>query len=86
MSKAVGTAMTGACRWTSALRAAGTPEKLMRSWDELRAVVSRHQALLRANGIGVEVSDRDRVRVNARRVGLEAPPFADEQASSMGEK
>jgi hypothetical protein len=26
----------------------------------------------------VEVNERDRVRVNARRVGLEAPAFADE--------
>jgi hypothetical protein len=32
----------------------------------------------------VEVDERDRVRVNARRVGLEAPSFADELDFALG--
>lgn len=67
-------------RWAIALRAAGASDRAVSSWHTLRAAVSRHQGLLCDNGIGREVSERDRVRVNARRVGLEAPPFADEQS------
>ena len=40
--------------------------------------VDKHQELLKQNNIGVEVEERERILVNARRVGLEAPPFADE--------
>lgn len=70
--------MSHATRWAGLLRASGTPEPLIRSWHELRAAISQHQKLLTENGIGTQVSERDRVRVNARRVGLEAPLFADE--------
>jgi hypothetical protein len=65
-------------RWAGRLRAAGAPETLVESWHALRKAVASHQVLLREEGIGVEVNERDRVRVNARRVGLEAPAFADE--------
>lgn len=44
-----------------------------------------HQQLLLDNGIGKEVSERDRVRVNARRVGLEAPLFADEAEATFAD-
>jgi hypothetical protein len=64
--------------WAARLRAAGVPETLVESWHALRKAVASHQVLLREEGIGVEVNERDRVRVNARRVGLEAPAFADE--------
>lgn len=66
-----------------ALREAGVSESVLRKWTALRAAVARHQGLLADNGIGREISERDRVRVNARRVGLEAPLFADEAAASF---
>lgn len=69
-------------RWTAALRRCGTPEPLVSSWGALRAAVQAHQRLLTDNGIGVEVCERERVRVNARRVGLQAPMFADEAEAS----
>lgn len=70
-------------RWASALREAGASEGLVQSWRMLRTAVGTHQQLLSDNGIGKEVNERDRVRVNARRVGLEAPPFADEAEASF---
>lgn len=69
----------------NALKDAGTPESLIKSWHALRAAVTTHQKLLLDNGIGKEVSERDRVRVNARRVGLEAPPFADEAEATFAD-
>lgn len=51
---------------------------MLKRWEVMRSAVVAHQSLLEENGIGVEVSERDRVRVNARRVGLQAPLFADE--------
>lgn len=72
-------------RWTHALRGAGASEALIESWNALRATVLKHQKLLAENGIGKEVSERDRVRVNARRVGLEAPPFADEMEATFSD-
>lgn len=72
-------------RWATALRAAGASDKAVASWHELRAAIGRHQQLLAENGIGQEVSQRDRIRVNARRVGLEAPMFADEAAVGFAE-
>jgi hypothetical protein len=65
-------------RWAARLQAAGAPEAVVSSWRTLRSAIASHQGLLREEGIGVEVNERDRVRVNARRVGLEAPAFADE--------
>lgn len=72
-------------RWATALRAAGASDRVVASWHELRAAIGQHQRLLAENGIGQEVSERDRVRVNARRVGLEAPLFADEAAVGFAE-
>lgn len=72
-------------RWATALRAAGASDAAVASWHALRGAVSRHQRLLTENGIGIEVSERDRVRVNARRVGLEAPLFADEAEASFAD-
>lgn len=72
-------------RWATALRAAGAPDNVVSVWHGLRAAVSRHQRLLLDNGIGKEVSERDRVRVNARRVGLEAPLFADEAEATFAD-
>mmetsp|Transcript_10549 Transcript_10549/g.43956 ORF Transcript_10549/g.43956 Transcript_10549/m.43956 type:complete len:123 (-) Transcript_10549:2669-3037(-) len=40
--------------------------------------VRDHQELLKQNNIGVEVSQRERIKVNANRVGLEAPTYLDE--------
>jgi len=54
-------------------------------WGILRTAVRTHQKLLAEEGIGLEVNERDRVRVNARRVGLEAPLFADEAAGGFAE-
>ncbi len=65
-------------RWAAALVKVGTPAEVVTRWEGLRAAIFKHQRLLIENGIGVEVSERDRIRVNARRVGLEAPLFADE--------
>lgn len=65
-------------RWASAMRKLGTSGQAVQRWSVLREKVALHQRLLSENGIGVEVSERDRVRVNARRVGLEAPLFAEE--------
>lgn len=72
-------------RWATSLRAAGAPDNVVSVWHGLRAAVSRHQRLLLENGIGKEVSERDRVRVNARRVGLEAPLFADEAEATFAD-
>lgn len=72
-------------RWANALRNAGAPNSLLQSWHALRAAITTHQRLLTEYGIGKEVSERDRVRVNARRVGLEAPPFADEAEASFSD-
>lgn len=70
-----------------ALAEAGAPTKVVARWEALRAAIVRHQSLLADHGIGKEVSERDRVRVNARRVGLEAPLFADEaQLLGFGER
>lgn len=79
--------------WASRLQSAGAPARVVESFKNLRASVALHQSLLRDEGIGVEVDERERVRVNARRVGLEAPLFADEtdfarhlkEAESKGE-
>lgn len=60
-------------------------DSVLKKWDALRAAVVQHQRLLAENGIGKEVSERDRIRVNARRVGLEAPPFADEAAATFAD-
>lgn len=65
-------------KWANALLGVGTPKQVVSKWEMLRTAIFKHQRLLIENGIGVEVSERDRVRVNARRVGLEAPLFADE--------
>lgn len=67
-----------AAKWAERLVAAGAPERTVTAWRTLRTAIASHQGLLRDEGIGVEVSERDRVRVNARRVGLQAPLFADE--------
>lgn len=64
--------------WASRLQSAGAPARVVECFKNLRASVALHQSLLRDEGIGVEVDERERVRVNARRVGLEAPLFADE--------
>lgn len=49
----------------------------------MQSAVKEHQRLLAENNIGAEVCERDRVRVNARRVGLQAPLFADEAAQQF---
>jgi hypothetical protein len=67
-----------AAAWAVRLARAGAPARAVAAWRTLRAAVVDHQRLLRDEGIGVEVDERDRVRVNARRVGLQAPLFADE--------
>lgn len=72
-------------RWACALREAGAPQTLVTGWHSLRAAIASHQKLLLDNGIGKEVSERERVRVNARRVGLEAPPFADEADATLAD-
>lgn len=72
-------------RWATALRAAGASDNVVSVWHGLRSAVARHQRLLLQNGIGTEVSERDRVRVNARRVGLEAPLFADEAEATFAD-
>lgn len=72
-------------RWANALKNAGSSERLLSSWQTLRTAIGTHQKLLAENGIGVEVSERDRVRVNARRVGLEAPLFADEAEGTFAQ-
>lgn len=69
--------------WASALKRAGASDSVVNSWQALRSAVSAHQNILAENGIGREVSERDRIRVNARRVGLEAPMFADEAAKAV---
>uniref|UniRef100_A0A7S0G732 Uncharacterized protein n=2 Tax=Rhodosorus marinus TaxID=101924 RepID=A0A7S0G732_9RHOD len=40
--------------------------------------VREHQELLKQNNIGVEISQRERIKVNANRVGLESPTYLDE--------
>lgn len=65
-------------RWAARLAQCGVSRETVSEWCTLRSAITAHQELLRAEGIGVFVSERDRVRVNARRVGLEAPAFADE--------
>lgn len=67
-----------ASKWAERLVASGAPERTVIAWRALRTAIASHQGLLKEAGIGVEVNERDRVRVNARRVGLEAPLFADE--------
>lgn len=74
-----------AARWAAALREVGTPAPILKRWETLRTAISAHQKLLEENGIGKQVSERDRVRVNARRVGLEAPLFADEAAATFSD-
>lgn len=69
-------------KWAQALQNAGVRHAIVARFCALRASVEKHQELLALDGIGVEVSERDRVRVNARRVGLEAPLFADEAESA----
>lgn len=69
-------------KWAQALRKAGVGRAMVARFTALRSSVETHQELLALDGIGVEVSERDRVRVNARRVGLEAPLFADEAESA----
>lgn len=65
-------------RWAARLASTGAPGRVVESFKHLRTAVATHQSLLRDEGIGVEIDERDRVRVNARRVGLKAPLFADE--------
>ena len=72
-------------RWSGALRAANSSEHVIEIWKTLRTAVANHQQLLLDNGIGKEVSERDRLRVNARRVGLEAPMFADEAEATFAD-
>lgn len=72
--------------WATALKQAGASEGVITSWQALRSAVASHQKILSENGIGKEVSERDRIRVNARRVGLQAPMFADEAAAAIGEQ
>lgn len=67
-------------RWATALRSAGASDASVNSWHALRVAINNHQRALLENGIGKTTSERDRVRVNAKRVGLEAPMFADEAA------
>lgn len=65
-------------RWGARLIDSGATQRVEAAWKTLRSAVVQHQELLRAEGIGQQVQERDRIRVNARRVGLEAPAFADE--------
>lgn len=51
--------------------AGGTPDDLLSAWRRLRAAGRRHAAVLAAAGVGVVVDERQRIRVNARRVGLQ---------------
>mmetsp|Transcript_7713 Transcript_7713/g.23352 ORF Transcript_7713/g.23352 Transcript_7713/m.23352 type:complete len:136 (+) Transcript_7713:2356-2763(+) len=65
------------------------PKRARAACDEffnLIEAVKTHQELLRANGIGVEVSERERIKVNARRVGLEAPAYLDELPGGWSER
>lgn len=71
-------ALSATGRWAARLSAAGASERAVSAWRTLQTAIASHQGLLRDEGIGAEVSERDRVRVNARRVGLKAPLFADE--------
>lgn len=65
-------------KWSSRMVAAGASSETVKSWKKLVDSVGKHQELLKDNKIGLAVDERERIRVNARRVGLEAPPFADE--------
>lgn len=74
-----------ATRWAVAIKQASASDRIVKSWETLRTAVATHQKLLAENGIGKNTSERDRVRVNARRVGLEAPLFADEAEDSFAD-
>lgn len=76
--------MSGRC-WTTALHRTGASTELVASWEALRVAVVNHQRILLENGIGRQVDERERIRVNAKRVGLEAPLFADEAESSFSD-
>lgn len=71
-------------KWAPLLRRGGMSPPTLSIWESLQTAIANHQTLLTDNGIGREVDERDRVRVNARRVGLEAPLFADEAAETFG--
>lgn len=77
--------MSVTARWAKVLVDTHSSDKMIQSWKSLRTAIATHQKLLEENGIGTQVSQRDRVRVNARRVGLEAPLFADEAEASFAD-
>jgi len=62
------------------------PEKAVGMWAEVMAVVSHHKQLLEEGGIHSDVSMRDRVMVNARRVGLKVKGPGYDQADEEGEE
>ncbi|GAB0490714.1 hypothetical protein MMPV_001951 [Pyropia vietnamensis] len=57
---------------------------ILSAWQRLRSAGRRHAAVLTAAGVGVDVDERERIRVNARRVGLQAPAFSDEDGGAHG--
>lgn len=69
--------------WATSLKQAGLPEPIIKSWRGLQVAIDQHQKTLTDNGIGIQVNERERIRVNARRVGLQAPMFADEAQASF---
>lgn len=47
------------------------PPDILSAWQRLRSAGRCHAAVLTAAGVGVDVDERERIRVNARRVGLQ---------------
>ncbi|KAJ8902408.1 hypothetical protein NDN08_006813 [Rhodosorus marinus] len=56
----------------------GAEDPANEEFKVLLNAVRDHQELLKQNNIGVEISQRERIKVNANRVGLEAPTYLDE--------
>mmetsp|Transcript_12112 Transcript_12112/g.20684 ORF Transcript_12112/g.20684 Transcript_12112/m.20684 type:complete len:171 (-) Transcript_12112:72-584(-) len=52
---------------------------LMNEYRLLVEAMMENQQALRDNRIGLEVDERERLKVNARRVGLHHPAFSDEE-------
>jgi len=48
-------------------------------WSKLMEAVKEHQRLLLESGVGLDIDPRERIKINARRSGLEAPKFFDEK-------
>jgi hypothetical protein len=65
---------------------ADTFSQLVTEWETLVRAVQEYEELLKANDIGVESNERQRIQRSAQRVGLEVPVWFDSAENEQSGK